>query len=265
MYRKWFDAEGVEWTPICELIVHPNAAAYTQMTGVPTNSPGHSRIESDPSGRVTARRLDLRMDIAGMMDAVLPHETTHVVLAGMFDSFHVPRWADEGIAVLSEPDTKIDQHRRNLLKNQKEGHLFGLKELMELKDYPHPRQIGAFYAQSVVLVEFLVHGVKYAFPPDRGTMTRGTPTAYAAPPMNKEFVPDSDPPPVWPDPDGTVRGLAFSPLTRGTPKAARQDPALYEVLALVDAIRDGRVRERRYAEKELTARLAKPLPPPPQG
>ena len=70
---------------------------------------------------------------------------------------------------------------------------------------------------------------------------------------------------MWPDPEGTVRGLAFSPLTRGTPKAARQDPALYEVLALVDAIRDGRVRERRYAEKELTARLAKPLPAPPQG
>jgi tetratricopeptide (TPR) repeat protein len=155
MHRKWFDAEAIEWTPICELIVHPNAAGYTQMTGVPNNSPGHSRIESDPSGRVTARRLDLRMDIAGMMDAVLPHEATHVVLAGMFDSFHVPRWADEGIAVLSEPDAKIDQHRRNLLKNHKEGHLFGLKELMELKDYPQPRRIGAFYAQSVVLVEFL--------------------------------------------------------------------------------------------------------------
>ena len=155
MYRKWFNAEGVEWTPICELIVHPNAADYTQMTGVPTNSPGHSTIKNDPSGRITSRRLDVRHDLAAMTETVLPHETTHVVLAGMFDSFHVPRWADEGIAVLSEPDAKIDQHRRNLLKNQKEGHLFGLKELMELKDYPQPRRIGAFYAQSVVLVEFL--------------------------------------------------------------------------------------------------------------
>jgi tetratricopeptide (TPR) repeat protein len=155
MYRKWFGSEGVDWEPVCELILHPNAAAYTQMTGVPSNSPGHSRIESDPSGRVTARRMDLRLDINGVVEAILPHEATHVVLAGMFDAFHVPRWADEGIAVLSEPDAKIDQHRRNLLKNHKDGHLFGLKELMELKDYPHPRRIGAFYAQSVVLVEFL--------------------------------------------------------------------------------------------------------------
>ena len=160
MYRKWFDAEGGDWTPICELIVHANAAGYTEMTRVPNNSPGHSRIESEPSGRVTSRRLDVRMDIAGMMETVLPHETTHVVLAGMFDAHHVPRWADEGIAVLSEPEAKVDQHRRNLLKNHKDGHLFGLKELMELKDeahndYPHPRRISAFYAQSVVLVEFL--------------------------------------------------------------------------------------------------------------
>jgi tetratricopeptide (TPR) repeat protein len=155
MYRKWFDTDGIEWREVCELIVHSNAAGYTQMTGVPSNSPGHSRIESEPSGKVTARRLDLRADIAGMMDAVLPHEATHVVLAGMFDAHHVPRWADEGIAVLSEPEGKIDQHRRNLLKSHKEGQLFGLKELMELKDYPHARRVSAFYAQSVVLVEFL--------------------------------------------------------------------------------------------------------------
>jgi hypothetical protein len=90
-----------------------------------------------------------------MIDCVLPHETTHVVLAGMFGASHVPRWADEGIAVLSEPNEKIDQHRRNLLKHHGDGLLFGLKELMELENYPHPRRIGAFYAQSVVLVEFL--------------------------------------------------------------------------------------------------------------
>jgi tetratricopeptide (TPR) repeat protein len=155
MYRKWFGHDGGEWQPICELILHPNAAAYTQMTGVPGNSPGHSRIESDPSGRVIARRMDMRMDANGMMDAVLPHETTHVVLAGMFGVNHVPRWCDEGIAVLSEPNEKIDMHRRNLLKHHADGQLFGLKELMELNDYPQPRRIGAFYAQSVVLTEFL--------------------------------------------------------------------------------------------------------------
>ena len=124
------------------------------MTRVPGNSPGHSRIEGN-SGRIIARRMDMRQDATGMVDAVLPHETTHVVLAGMFGIVEVPRWCDEGIAVLSEPDEKIAAHRRNLGKHHQEGQLFGLKELMELKDYPAPRRIGAFYAQSVVLTEFL--------------------------------------------------------------------------------------------------------------
>jgi hypothetical protein len=155
MYKKWFESDGIDWQPHCEVIVHPNAASYTDMTGVPAQSPGHSRIDTDPSGRVTLRRLDIRLDIPTTLECVLPHEATHVVLAGMFGNQPVPRWADEGIAVLSEPAEKIEQHRRNLAKHHADGLLFGLKELMELKDYPHPRRTGAFYAQSTMLVEFL--------------------------------------------------------------------------------------------------------------
>jgi tetratricopeptide (TPR) repeat protein len=157
MYRKWFGSEPPAWQPGCELILHPSAASYSKMTGVPASSPGHSRIESDPSGRVLSRRMDLRHDLPGMTDAVLPHETTHIVLAGMFGNTPVPRWVDEGIAVLSEPNEKIDLHRRNLVRSHQEGRLFGLKELMELPDYPPGARISAFYAQSVVLVEFLAN------------------------------------------------------------------------------------------------------------
>lgn len=105
------------------------------------------------------------------------------------------------------------------------------------------------------LQEFLVHGVKYAYPPDRGQLTRGIPTCYAAPPLNSLIVQSDEPPPVWPDPDGTVRGYEFTPLYRSVPKAAVRDQALYELLALVDAIRDGRARERELAVKLLTERL----------
>jgi len=107
------------------------------------------------------------------------------------------------------------------------------------------------------LQEFLVHGVKYAYPPDRGHLTRGVPTSYAAPPLNSLIVQPDEPPPVWPDPEGKVRGYEYSPLYRTVPKAAAMDNALYELLALVDAIRDGRARERELAVKLLTERLEK--------
>jgi len=101
------------------------------------------------------------------------------------------------------------------------------------------------------LEEFLIHGVKYAFPAKRGESTRGIATSYAAEPLKRMIVPDNQPIPVWPYSAGKERGVAFSPLYRTVPAAAIRDTSLYKKLALVDAIRDGRVRERSLAEQEL--------------
>ncbi len=109
------------------------------------------------------------------------------------------------------------------------------------------------------LEEFLIHGVKYAFPAERGEMSRGIPTSYAAPPLSNFIAGDDGPPPVWPFLEGTVRGVALRPLYRTVPIAAQNDPILYECLALVDAIRDGRARERNIAEQELIKILRKRL------
>jgi len=105
------------------------------------------------------------------------------------------------------------------------------------------------------LGEFLTHGIAYVYVPERGEMTRGMPTAHAGPPLSNMMVPSNDPPPVWPDPEGNVRGQSFSPLYKSAPKAAKQDQKLYELLALTDAIRGGRVREREIAIKEMSKRL----------
>ena len=103
--------------------------------------------------------------------------------------------------------------------------------------------------------EFLVHGVKFAFPAKRGEVTRGMLTSYAAPPLNQDIHAGSDLPPVWPSPDGEHRGVSLEPLYKTVPIAARRDARLYEILALIDAIRDGRAREKRLAEKHLISLL----------
>jgi hypothetical protein len=107
------------------------------------------------------------------------------------------------------------------------------------------------------LEEFLLHGIQYVFIPDRGGLNRGMPTAHASAPLDAMFVEDNEPPPVWPDPEGEVRGESFSPLYKSAPVAARNDAELYQLLALVDAVRGGRARERDIAKKELKKRLEK--------
>ena len=105
------------------------------------------------------------------------------------------------------------------------------------------------------LLEFLEHGARYAFPPVLGGLTRGLPTSYAAEPLNKIIAPTADPPPVWPHPKGTARGLMLAPLYPSVPDAASKDAALYAALALLDALRIGQARERDAALKLLKAQL----------
>lgn len=104
------------------------------------------------------------------------------------------------------------------------------------------------------LEEFLVHGLRYAFPVERGGMTRGVATSFGAPPLQGR-VGSSGEIPVWPYAEGEERGVALAPLYRSAPAAAMRDEAFYELLVLADALRDGRARERKLAEAELQRRL----------
>lgn len=107
------------------------------------------------------------------------------------------------------------------------------------------------------LVEFLVHGVKYAFPPDYGPMTRGIPTAHAVPILSKHFVNPDNEIFVWPHPKGTHRGLELSPLFRSVPDIVHNDNRLYEALAVLDVLRVGRAREQKRAQFLLATFLHK--------
>lgn len=97
---------------------------------------------------------------------------------------------------------------------------------------------GEFQIQPNIsrLDELLVYGIQYIFVPDRGELTRGMPTAFAAKPLLGKIVMPDEPAPVWPDPEGPERCQAFSPLYKSVPKAARKD-AISTVLILWDSIR----------------------------
>jgi hypothetical protein len=99
------------------------------------------------------------------------------------------------------------------------------------------------------LMEFLQHGVRYVFPQKPGAMTRGLPTAHSHPFMAQTF--SGDIPYIWPDANGEVIGLEIQPFYAKQALAAREDEALYKLLALVDVIRVGKVREVKAAVQEL--------------
>jgi len=105
------------------------------------------------------------------------------------------------------------------------------------------------------VLEFLEHGIRYAFPVEPGPFTRGVPTAASAPPLDTLLRRDSTGELVWPDVEGTVMGQGITPLHSTVPTIAKARPSLYQLLALVDALRLGGARERDLAAREIRIRL----------
>ncbi|OYQ43582.1 hypothetical protein [Flavobacterium aurantiibacter] len=105
----------------------------------------------------------------------------------------------------------------------------------------------------LALIEFLLHGIAYAFPQQPGAIVRGVLTAHAAEPLNHLI--HSNEKYVWPYAKGLERGQAIEPLYSTVVKATLTDKELYELLTLVDAIRVGRIREKEIAKSELEKRI----------
>jgi hypothetical protein len=103
------------------------------------------------------------------------------------------------------------------------------------------------------LLEFLEHGLRYVYPSEPGGITRGMPTAHSAPPLNSHIAASESF--VWSWAEGEARGQSIEPLHLSVPQACAKDPFLYELIALVDAIRLGRAREKQSAIEELRQRI----------
>lgn len=105
------------------------------------------------------------------------------------------------------------------------------------------------------LAEFAVHGVRYVWPAQPGPVKRGVPTSFGVEPLAGKISASADEAPVWAHPAGKAKGPSLSPIYRSAPQAALVDPALHRLLALQDAIRAGRARERSLAAELLTREL----------
>jgi peptidase MA superfamily protein len=148
------DKRGV-WEPKCYIVLHPTAQSYLREVGEGQMTAGSSLIEF-AGNRLVTRRVDLRADHPEGYFGALAHELTHVVVADHFVERQIPRWADEGMAVLADTQGKQSLHHADLGVARANRTTFRLIELMQLENYPEASRQGAFYGQSASLVRFLV-------------------------------------------------------------------------------------------------------------
>lgn len=102
------------------------------------------------------------------------------------------------------------------------------------------------------LLAFLVHGVRYAFPGALRAVVRGIPTAHAGPDLAEVI---SGEPVFWASSAGSATGPSIAPLRPRPEDLPQSAPGVYAALALVDALRVGRARERSLAREALSRRF----------
>lgn len=95
------------------------------------------------------------------------------------------------------------------------------------------------------LLDFLQYGIRYVFPVLPNSLAIGIPTAHSAPVMDGKIISENTY--VWADMEGNIKGESIEPLFKNVPRACREDPILYDLLALVDVFRIGKAREIKIA------------------
>lgn len=105
------------------------------------------------------------------------------------------------------------------------------------------------------LQEFIVHGVRYSFPIEKGPRARGVPSGIVGAKLEGALAKgDDNDILVWPSPQGKVRGVGINPLFSSIPKVIErpENRELYALLSLIDMIREGRVREKNIASEAVS-------------
>ena len=145
--EKWLGKELPPWSKPCAIRSAPGLGGNG---GASTFT-----FDNDADGKPALKtaEIDLRGDFLTALNNTLPHEVTHAVLASYFGK-PLPRWADEGVALLSESDDEQASHDTRARELLNAGRGVRLKVLLRMTEYP--KDMAILYAQGHSVARFLV-------------------------------------------------------------------------------------------------------------
>ena len=149
-YRKdlavlWLGKTLPDWSAKCPVKVH---------VGNELGAGGSTSFVFE-NGEVFGWEMEIQGSYERILDSVLPHEITHMLLASHFRK-PIPRWLDEGMATSVEHASEKANYRR-MLRHFLQSNVqrcFPLNRMVAMKEYPADPM--PFYAQGFSLVEFLL-------------------------------------------------------------------------------------------------------------
>jgi hypothetical protein len=139
---QWLGKKPCEWAELCTIHVELSAERHY----------GATRF-AYANDTWSGAQIFLRGPLDQLLTRVLPHEVTHAVLMLHFGR-PIPRWADEGAAILAEEPGKLHEYDRLVLKVAERDRAYALEYLLTSREYP--AELDVFYPQSYSVTRFLI-------------------------------------------------------------------------------------------------------------
>jgi len=154
VFKRWSGPAGGDWSPKCEIVLHPTAEAFAAATGLPAAATGRAEVKL-ANGQVSSRRIDLRADDETLVETALVREITHVILADLYPGKPPPPWAALAMGVLSTNEEEIGRYLRTAQRCARDGELPTASAVLNAETAP-VKDVTGFHAESVAVADYLV-------------------------------------------------------------------------------------------------------------
>ncbi len=158
IYNKLYRQLGCSTHLIAKILVtmHPTREEYLETAAdIVSWSGGSHRVQR--MGVLSQHEITCYQDQPGLLTETIPHEIAHSLLAHRlnYPDGGIPLWANEGFAIVVEPNYVHRHYRRLVAQEMARRNLSKVDDLTQRLTYPDDN-VSLFYAQSFSLVEFLV-------------------------------------------------------------------------------------------------------------
>jgi hypothetical protein len=161
--RYWFgESSEPTWSCPCDVVIHNSSSSYARAVPGAAGTLAATTVRST-GGRIVLRRIDV-LATEPALPTSLAHELTHLLFVNRRPDWVVPRWLDEGLALMADTPQKQLRHWLDCWTAHRQGTALRLSELFTCQQPKTYDQATAFYGQSLALVAYLV---KEKGPPEK--------------------------------------------------------------------------------------------------
>ena len=139
-----------QWDNRAKVYIYQDEKTFHETTG--------EAVWSHGMASYSKKEIHTFMGDAGFMNAVLPHEITHLIFRDFVGlGGEIPLWMDEGVAQWEEPEKRALSKKiaYYLVKTGKDFHIQDLTA-MNVRKLTDENKVHIFYMQSVTLVDYLI-------------------------------------------------------------------------------------------------------------